>query len=83
MFHKIKYIKPLPDFRLLADFENGEKREYDISPLFEKWAVFRDLINTPGLFELVKVDVGGYGISWNDCIDLSCDELYCNGTEIL
>ena len=25
-----------------------------------------------------KVDVGGYGISWNDEIDLSCDELWDN-----
>lgn len=25
---------------------------------------------------LVKADKGGYGISWNDEIDLSCDELW-------
>ena len=35
-----------------------------------------------GLFEQVKVDAGGYGISWNDEIDLSCDELYHNGKVI-
>jgi hypothetical protein len=28
------------------------------------------------LFEQVKVDSGGFGISWNDDIDLSCNELY-------
>ena len=27
----------------------------------------------------VKVDQGGYGISWSDNIDLSCDELFFNG----
>ena len=32
-----------------------------------------------GLFEQVKVDAGGYGISRNDDIDLSCEELYQNG----
>ena len=33
-----------------------------------------------GLFEQVRVDAGGYGIRWNDSKDLSCNELYQNGT---
>ncbi len=32
-----------------------------------------------GLFELVRVDAGGYGIIWNDELDLDCNELYYNG----
>ena len=36
----------------------------------------------PGLFEQVKVDSGGYGISWNDELDLSCNELYYNGVTV-
>ena len=28
------------------------------------------------------VDTGGYGVSWNDDLDLACDELYQNGSEI-
>ena len=35
-----------------------------------------------GLFDRVRVDTGGYGISWNDDIDLSCDELYWNGRPV-
>ena len=31
------------------------------------------------MFEKVKVDAGGYGISWNDEIDIACDELYFGG----
>ena len=34
------------------------------------------------LFESVSVDVGGYGIIWNDDLDLSCDELWDNGKKI-
>ena len=34
------------------------------------------------LFYRVKVDVGGYGIIWNDNIDISCDELFENGETI-
>ena len=37
---------------------------------------------TPGLFEQVAVDVGGYGVSWNDEIDLACDELWENGVPV-
>ena len=34
------------------------------------------------LFGSVVVDQGGYGIIWNDDIDISCDELWANGEEI-
>jgi len=51
----------------------------DVSPLFDKWESFKALDSVSGLFEQVKVDAGGYGISWNDDIDLSCEELYQNG----
>ena len=79
MFYKIKDVKPLEKYKLLVTFQNGEIKEYDVKPLFDKWVVFKDLIYINGLFQQVKVDDGGYGISWNDDIDLSCDELYYNG----
>ncbi len=34
------------------------------------------------LFYNVEVDVGGYGIIWNDDIDISCDKLFENGKTI-
>lgn len=79
MFHKIKSIKPLPDYCLLVQFENGKKKQYDIKKLVNELEPFNDLIYISGLFEQVKVDTKGYGISWNDEIDLACDELYNNG----
>ena len=50
-----------------------------MSPEFEKWPVFKDLENNRALLYSVEVDAGGYGIVWNDDIDLSCDELFENG----
>ena len=79
MFYKIQDVKPLEKYKLLVTFTNGEIKNYDVKPLFEKWEVFKDLIYINGLFQQVKVDAGGYGISWNDDIDLSCNELYYNG----
>ena len=81
MFHKVKSIKTLSDFILLVTFENNVIKYYDIKPLFKKWLEFKNLENNIKLFEQVKVDAGGYGISWNDKLDLSCDELWINGTK--
>jgi len=36
----------------------------------------------PALFYSVEVDQGGYGIIWNDDIDIACDELYYNGKTV-
>jgi hypothetical protein len=79
MFHKVYTVKPLPEYRLAVQFTSGEEKEYDIKPLFSRWEAFQALAYIPGLFCQVKVDQGGYGISWNDQIDLACDELYENG----
>ena len=82
MFHKIKKINPLPDYSLLVHFENEEKKQYNIKRLVNEQESFKALMYIPGLFEKVKVDAGGYGISWNDEIDLACNELYYNGENV-
>lgn len=82
MFYKVKEVQPLPAFNLLICFDTGEYKQYNIAPLFDKWDIFRTLSSVKGLFEQVKVDAGGYGISWNDDIDLSCNELWENGTPL-
>ena len=81
MFHKVKSVIALSDYMLLVTFDDNIVKYYDVKPLFEKWIEFKSLENIKGLFEQVKVDIGGYGISWNDEIDLSCDELWVNGKE--
>lgn len=82
MFHKVKAVNALPDFRLSVQFAEGVTKIYDVKPLFSKWFAFKDLENTPELFYGVEVDMGGYGIVWNDNLDLSCDELFANGKTV-
>ena len=82
MFHKIRAVHTLSDYRLYIQFSEGLTKIYDVKPLFTKWAAFRRLENEPELFNDVAVDTGGYGIVWNDELDLSCDELYENGKTI-
>ncbi len=82
MFHKVKFVNPLSDFRLSVQFAEGVTKEYDVKPLFEKWDAFALFQDHPESFYDVEVDVGGYGVIWNDDIDLSCDELFENGVTV-
>ena len=43
---------------------------------------FATLKDQPEVFASVTVDVGGYGIVWNDELDLSCDELWENSVQV-
>ena len=83
MFYKIKTVEPLDNFILYITFENDIKKYYDLKILFDKWQDFKELQNNKKLFSNVKVDNGGYGISWNEELDLSCNELWENGKEDL
>ena len=66
MFHKVKSVAPLSDFKLSVQFSEGVTKLYDVKPLFEKISAFRYLKDNPSEFDCVSVDVGGYGIVWND-----------------
>ena len=82
MFHKIKSVTPLPDYMLTIQFSEGVTKRYDIKPLFERFPLFLPLKEQPNLFSSVAVDNGGYGIIWNDDIDIACDELFLHGETI-
>lgn len=82
MFHKIKTVSALPEYKLSVQFSEGVTKIYDVKPLFEKFPAFAALKDTPQEFFCVTVDVGGYGIIWNDDLDLSCDELWENGEQV-
>ncbi|MCR5635911.1 MAG: DUF2442 domain-containing protein [Clostridiales bacterium] len=82
MFHKIKAVNALPNYQLSVQFAEGVTKIYDVKPLFSKWETFKALENAPELFADVKVDIGGYGIVWNDNLNLSCDELFENGNTV-
>ena len=81
MFYKICVVQPLPDMSLLVWFDGGEIKQYNVKPLMAKWKPFSALQDDQ-LFRLVKVDAGGYGISWNDDIVLACNELWENGVPV-
>lgn len=79
MFHKVKSVRPLPDYKLMVQFAEGQTKIYDVKPIMKRFDTFRAFKETPELFYEVKVGIGGYGVIWNDDIDLSCDELFEKG----
>ena len=82
MFHKLNRIKTLPGCMLWAEFRDGREVVYDVSALTEVNPVFGALVQDPELFARIRIDPGGYGISWNDELDLEAEELWKHGNEL-
>ena len=80
MYPKIISISPNDDYTLLVTFSYKKTYLFDINLLLQKSPF--DQLKDKNLFFSVQVDVGGYGISWNDFIDLSEYELYVNSKEV-
>ena len=71
--------KPLKDYRLLLHFSNGEKKEYNVKPLF-KYPVFKPLKNKD-IFNKVRVKYGAP--IWNNGeIDIAPETLYEDGISV-
>ncbi len=81
MFHKVKDVYALDDCVLFIQFAEGVSKKYDVKPLMKKWKPFARLKDDI-LFSAVVVSPGGYGIIWDEELDLSCDELYYNGSAV-
>lgn len=81
IFHKVKSVSPQEDLNLLVVFVDGATRLYDVKQMFDKHPVFEKLKDEK-LFSEVKIDLGGCGISWNDDIDIACDELFYNSKSL-
>ena len=81
MTHRIISVKPIDNMMLSVVFQNGIEKTYDISSLYDVFPQFRILEKEKYLFEEVQVDVGGYGISWNDELDIDANSIWEEGTE--
>jgi len=82
MFHKLLKIDPIDNMILLTEFIDGTKKTYDIKPLVSKYKVFETL-KSESIFKTAYIDVGGYGVVWNEDLDLSSEEIWENGiTEV-
>jgi Protein of unknown function (DUF2442) len=70
---KVVAASAIDDLTLLVEFSNHDRRQYSIVNLLDK-QMFQ-LLRNPTFFRSCQVDEGGYGIVWNEDIDLSEYEL--------
>ncbi|MFQ8735679.1 DUF2442 domain-containing protein [Bilophila wadsworthia] len=78
MFYRIHSVNPLPNKHLLVCFWDNTVKQYNMEPLIRSIPAFQ-ILEEPVLFNQVRVDAGGYGVTWNDNLDLSCNELWEKG----
>jgi hypothetical protein len=75
-YPRILSAKAIDDHTLMIEFTNQEVKQYDVHHLLEN-PMFAPL-RQPAFFRNFKVEPGGYGIVWNEDIDLSEYELWKN-----
>lgn len=77
---RVRSVTPLREKRLLVTFVNGVQKVYDCNRIMNLDR-FQSL-KIEAFFKAVRVDIGGYGLSWDDETDLSEYELWNNGVEL-
>ncbi|MDR0676904.1 MAG: DUF2442 domain-containing protein [Elusimicrobiota bacterium] len=77
----MKEVEPQNDMILKVKFENNIIKIIDIKPYLKIFKPFKALKDKK-LFNQAKIDMGGFGIIWNDKIDLSRYDIWEFGEEI-
>lgn len=80
MFHKIVKVEPLKRQVLKVYFEDKKIKYYDMNKAIKEIKALEPL-KDENIFKKAFVDVGGYGIIWDDVMDISGEELYINGVD--
>ncbi|MBQ7373498.1 MAG: DUF2442 domain-containing protein [Clostridia bacterium] len=79
MIKRITSLRTLENYVIIVGFSTGEYKQFDLKPIIENLAPFKALVDVNGLYEQAKIDAGGYGIVWNDDLDLSAIAIYNKG----
>ncbi len=78
---KVRSVTALSDMRLLVIFENDVIKVFDVRSILPDFPEY-EALEDPSLFSQVRVEPGGYGVSWNSELDASEGELWENGMEV-
>jgi Protein of unknown function (DUF2442) len=77
---RILKAQAVDNHTLIIEFTNQEVKQYDIRHLLDN-PMFA-LLHQPAFFKSFQVEPGGYGIVWNEDLDLSEYELWKNGVPV-
>lgn len=75
MIPRIKSIRPLDDFILLVEFDDGKKVAYDVKDDIRTLSDFRVLETEHGLFRNVHLDSSRTCVYWTEQVDLPSDTI--------
>ena len=78
-YPRIRSVRAEGDKTLWVTFDNGVAKLYDCKPLL-RTEPFR-LLQNDAIFRAAHADTNGYGVIWNDEIDLAESEIWINGVE--
>lgn len=79
MYHFIKSLRTKDNHILIAIFKDGVEKQYDIRQLYEELPQFKVFEEDDTLFNSVILTPGGYGVYWNDNLDLDAEEIWYSG----
>ena len=77
---KITSVRTISNKKLLVGFENGTTKVFDCNSLLSS-PIYQPL-SEDAVFCAVRVEPGGYGISWTEDIDISEYHLWMYGTPV-
>ena len=75
-------VKFLKDVTVEVTYQDGKVVQYDMSQMFKKYPQLEELRKNRKLFESGHLDVGGYGIVWNDELDFDATSIYEDGVVV-
>ena len=74
LYPKAVAVEPMSDYMISVDFDNGEKRLFDVKPYIKgEWF---SALKDPETFKAVRVE--GLSVAWPDGQDIAPDCLYAN-----
>ena len=79
MHYRAINIDFLADVTFKMTFQNGKIVKYDLSKLISKYPQFKRLREDRNLFMMGHLDSGGYGVIWDDELDLDATSVYLDG----
>lgn len=78
MFSDVKYVKPLPNYRLYVEIRDGRKGIFDMTPYLGR-GVFRELADV-GYFKQVGILLGA--VTWPHEQDIAPETLLAEMTPV-
>lgn len=78
MFHKAVGLKFLSGTLMEVTFQDGQVKHYDMATLFAQYPQLCAL-QDPALFRSGRL-MGGYGIVWNEDLDIEAETIYQDGS---